>query len=66
MAERKHTRLMKRMLGARPTLPSSRGDGDAARCKAASPEKPEAYSLEYVEDFFGMRTMRMVADHSPQ
>jgi hypothetical protein len=29
-------------------------------------EKPEAYSLEYVEDFFGLRTTQMVADRSPQ
>jgi hypothetical protein len=25
-------------------------------------EKPEAYSLEYVEDFFGPRTTQMLAD----
>jgi hypothetical protein len=43
-----------------------RGEGGAARCKAAGPEKPEAYSLEYVEDFFGLRTTQMVANHSPQ
>jgi hypothetical protein len=36
------------------------------RCKAAGPEKPEAYSLEYAEDFSGLRTMQMGADHSPQ
>jgi len=29
-------------------------------------EKPEAYSLEYVEDFFGPRTMQMLADRLPQ
>jgi hypothetical protein len=34
--------------------------------RAAGPEKPEAYSLEYVEDFFGPSTMQMVAPHSPQ
>jgi len=45
---------------------SWRGEGGAARCEAAGPEKPEAYSLEYVEDFFGPRTMQMVADRSPQ
>jgi hypothetical protein len=27
---------------------------------------PEGYSLEYVEDFFGPRTMQMSADRSPQ
>ncbi len=29
-------------------------------------EKPEAYSLEYGEDFFGPRTMQMLADRLPQ
>ena len=29
-------------------------------------KKPEAYSLEYVEDFSGPRTTQMVADRSPQ
>jgi hypothetical protein len=29
-------------------------------------EKPEAYSLEYVEDFFWPRTTQMVLDRSPQ
>jgi hypothetical protein len=29
-------------------------------------EKPEAYSLEYVEDFFEPRTMQMVMDRAPQ
>jgi hypothetical protein len=33
------------------------------RCRL---EKPEAYSLEYVEDFFRTRTMQMPADHSPE
>src|SRR5690348_2711773 len=32
--------------------------GDAGRCKAAGPKKPEAYSLEYVEDFFGRERRR--------
>ena len=53
-------------LGACPTLPSSRGEGGATRCKAAGPEKPDAYSLEYVEDFFGPRTTQMVVDRLPQ
>jgi hypothetical protein len=35
-------------------------------CEAARPEKPEAYSPEYVEDFSGPRTTQMVADRSPQ
>ena len=43
-----------------------RGEGDAARCEAAGPEKPEAYSLGYIEDFFGPSTTQMVADLSPQ
>jgi hypothetical protein len=30
-----------------------RGEGGRIECKAAGPEKPEAYSLEYVEDFSG-------------
>jgi hypothetical protein len=30
------------------------------------PEKLEVYSLEYIEDFFGLRTTQMVADRSPQ
>ena len=37
-----------------------------ARCEATGPEKPEVYSLEYVEDFFGPRKLQMVADRSPQ
>ena len=36
-----------------------------ARCEAAGPEKPEAYSLEYVEDFFLPRTTQMVEDRLP-
>ena len=27
-------------------------------------KKPEAYSLEYVEEFFGPRTLQMIADRS--
>ena len=34
-------------------------------CKAAGSEKPEAYSLKYLEDFFEPRTTQMVADRSP-
>ena len=36
-----------------------------ARCEAAGPEKPEVYSLEYIEDVFGPSTTQMVADRSP-
>jgi hypothetical protein len=36
------------------------------RCEAAGPGKPEAYSLEYVEDFFRTSTTQLVVDHSPQ
>ena len=36
-----------------------------ARCEATGPEKPEVYSLEYIEDFFGPRTTQMAADRSP-
>jgi len=28
-------------------------------------EKQDAYSMEYVEDFFGPRTTQMVSDRSP-
>jgi hypothetical protein len=53
-------------LGACSILPSRRGEGGAARCEAAGRGKAEVYSLEYIEDFFGMSTMEMVADRSPQ
>jgi hypothetical protein len=36
------------------------------RCKAAGSKKPEAYSLQYVEDFLGPRTTQMQADRLPQ
>jgi hypothetical protein len=36
-----------------------------ARCEAAGPEKPEVYSLEYIEDFFRPRTTQMAGDRSP-
>jgi hypothetical protein len=36
------------------------------RCEAAGPEKPEVYSLEYIEDFFGTSTTQMAVDRSPQ
>jgi hypothetical protein len=45
---------------------SWRGEGGAARCEAAGPEKPEVYLPEYIEDCFGPRTTQMVADRSPQ
>jgi hypothetical protein len=37
-----------------------------ARWEAAGLEKPEAYSLEYVEDLFWPRTTQLAADRSPQ
>jgi hypothetical protein len=37
-----------------------------ARCEAAGLEKPEVYSLEHIEDFFGPSTTQMGADRSPQ
>jgi hypothetical protein len=37
-----------------------RGKGAAGRCEAAGAKKPEAYSLEYVEDFFGPRTTQVL------
>jgi len=36
------------------------------RCEAAGAKKPEAYSLEYVEDFFESRTTQMPAARLPQ
>ena len=45
-------------LVACPTLPSWRGEGGAARCEAAGLGKPEVYSLEYIEDFFGRERRR--------
>ncbi|OYT20192.1 MAG: hypothetical protein CCU26_07810 [Nitrospira sp. UW-LDO-01] len=53
-------------LGACSTLPSSRGEGETASCKAAGHEKPEVYSLEYIEDFSRPRTLQMTVDHLPQ
>ncbi len=47
-------------------LPSSRGEGGAVRCATAGLEKPEAYSLEYVEDFSWPRTKQMPGHRSPQ
>jgi hypothetical protein len=34
--------------------------------RAAGSKEPEAYSLEYVEDFFELRTTQIPADHLPQ
>ena len=34
--------------------------------EAAGPEKPEVYSLQYIEDCFWPRTTQLVADRSPQ
>ena len=53
-------------LGVCPSNPSLRGEGDTGRSEAAGSKKPEAYSLEYVEGFFGPRTTQMPADHLPQ
>jgi len=55
-----------RLLGVCPSHPSLRGEGAAGRCEAAGSKKPEAYSLKYVEDFFGPGTTQMAADHLPQ
>jgi len=54
------------LLGVCPSNPSLRGEGAAGRCEAAGSKKPEAYSLKYVEDFFGPRTTQMAADYLPQ
>ncbi|MGH7221006.1 MAG: hypothetical protein ACREI1_11850, partial [Nitrospiraceae bacterium] len=53
-------------LGVCLSNPSLRGEGDAGRCEAAGSKKPEAYSLEYVEDLIGPRTTLMPADRLPQ
>ena len=52
--------------GACPILPSYRGERGAARCEAAGPKKPEAYSLQYGEVFVRPKTTQMVANRSPQ
>jgi hypothetical protein len=44
------------LLGVHPSNPSLQGEGAAGRCEAAGLKNPEAYSLEYVEDFFEPRT----------
>jgi hypothetical protein len=46
------------LLGVCPSHPSLRGKRDAGRCEAAGSKKPEAYSLEYVEDFSGRERPR--------
>jgi hypothetical protein len=63
------TRERKKRVGERgvcPSNPSLRGEGGGGRCEAAGPNTPEAYSLEYVEDFFGPRTTQMPSDRLPQ
>ena len=55
-----------RVLGVCPSNPSLRGEGDAGRCEAAGWKKPEAYSLEYIEDFLKPRTTQMPTDRLPQ
>jgi hypothetical protein len=54
------------LLGVCRGHPSLRGKRDAGRCEAAGSKKPEAYSLEYVEDCFGPRTTQMPVDRLPQ
>src|SRR6185295_3423043 len=44
----------------------SRGEPAAGKCNAAGAKKPEAYSLQYVEDFLEPRTTQMLAARSPQ
>ncbi len=53
-------------IGVCPGNPSLRGEGAAGRCETAGSKKPEAYSLEYVEDFFGPRTTQIPADRLPK
>ena len=52
--------------GVCPSNPSLRDEGGAGRCEAAGSKKPEAYSLEYGEDFFESSTTKMPADHLPR
>jgi hypothetical protein len=61
-----NTEFFRSLLGVCPSNPSLRGEGAAGRCEAAGSKKPEAYPLEYVEDFFGPRRTQTAADHSPQ
>ncbi len=42
------------------------GEGGAGRCEATGHEKPEAYPLEYAEDFSWPRTKQMSVHRSPQ
>ena len=49
-------------LGACPSNPALRGKQAVGTCTAASSKKPEAYSLQYVEDFLGSRTTQLPAD----
>ena len=53
-------------LGAFPTLPFVTRRMRCGQMRGHMPGKKEAYSLEYVEDFFGPRTTQMVVDLSPQ
>ena len=43
-----------------------RHDPSELQVKVAGCKKPEAYSLQYVEDFLGPRTTQMPADRLPQ
>ncbi|OAI49829.1 hypothetical protein AYO43_00180 [Nitrospira sp. SCGC AG-212-E16] len=54
------------LLGVCLSDASLRGEGASGRCNAAGSKKPEAYSLQYVEDFLGPRTMQIPADRLPQ
>jgi hypothetical protein len=51
---------------SRPTLSSRRSEGDFDRSEAASLEKQEAWSVEYIEDFLEPRTTQVVSDHLPK
>ena len=58
--------VLSETIGACPTLPLWRGEGDTTRCKAAGSEKPEAYSLEYVRGSLQGREQRSEYAASPQ
>jgi len=48
------------------TLPFVTRRRRCGQMRGAGLEKPEAYSLDHIEDFFWPRTTQMVVDRSPQ
>ena len=56
-------KMTKRRLRVCSSHPSLRGERGAGRCEAVASKKPEAYSLEFVEDVFELRMMQMPAEY---